>query len=188
MILLTAISTVYIRRDRKNYEFEQSLRDFQVFCSRARSAVLLDGKVRKVVYYPDEQLFRIEFVENWSDSGAFAQADAVEAGNAGYVVLDVSEDEEEDVEEAIDEIIEEKHLSWRFPEKLGMTLDMPDFEGVEINESFLELWRYMPGGGARLQHALKVSMNDDTRLITVSDFTGLVEIVKDLNDEGRILY
>ena len=188
LILLTAISTVYLRSDRKNHEFEQSLRDFQVFCARARSAVMLDGKIRKIVYYPDEQIFRIEFAENWSDSGAFAKADDVQAGTAGYVVLDASEDETDDDEEVVDESIDARYRSWRFPEKLGMTFDMPEFEGVEINESTLELWRYIPGGSARLQHSLKVSMNEDTRLITVSDFTGLVEIVKDFNDKGRILY
>lgn len=188
LILLTAISTVYLRSDRKNHEFEQSLRDFQVFCARARSAVMLDGKIRKIVYYPDEQIFRIEIAENWSDSGAFAKADDVQAGTAGYVVLDASEDETDDDEEVVDESIDARYRSWRFPEKLGMTFDMPEFEGVEINESTLELWRYIPGGSARLQHSLKVSMNEDTRLITVSDFTGLVEIVKDFNDKGRILY
>ena len=87
-----------------------------------------------------------------------------------------------------DESIGEKFRSWSFPEKLGMNFDMPDFEGVEINENEIELWRYTPGGSARLQHALKVSLNEDTRLITVSDFTGLLEIRKDIPDEGRILY
>ena len=162
LILLTAISTVYIRRDRKNYEFEQALRDFQVFCARARTAVMRDGKVRKIVFYPDERVFRIEFVESWNESGAIAKVE--------------------------DESIGEKFRSWSFPEKLGMNFDMPDFEGVEINENEIELWRYTPGGSARLQHALKVSLNEDTRLITVSDFTGLLEIRKDIPDEGRILY
>ena len=189
LILLTAISTVYIRRDRKNYEFEQALRDFQAFCARARTAVMRDGKVRKIVFYPDERVFRIEFVESWNESGAIAKVEDVEGNTANFVVLDaVDPDADESADEVEDESIGEKFRSWSFPEKLGMNFDMPDFEGVEINENEIELWRYTPGGSARLQHALKVSLNEDTRLITVSDFTGLLEIRKDIPDEGRILY
>ena len=54
LILLTAVSGVYIGRERKLPEFERALRDFQVFCARARTECVRDGVIRKVVFYPDE--------------------------------------------------------------------------------------------------------------------------------------
>ena len=58
LILLTAVSSVYLGRDRRGSEFERSLRDFQVFCARARSASMQDGAVRKIVFYPEENVYR----------------------------------------------------------------------------------------------------------------------------------
>lgn len=193
LILLTTVASVYIRSERKAHEFERSLRDFQVFCARARTATMQDGIMRKIVYYPDEQVFMIEKVERWNESAATVTADDAENNNTSYVVLDVIDPdaEEEDTAEAVtaaESNIDERYLTWKFPAKLGMNIDLPDLDGVEITEESLELWRYSPGGSARLQYGLKVRLNDDARLITVSDFTGLVEIVKDSGDEGHRVF
>ena len=190
LVLLTTVASVYIRRERKAHEFERSLRDFQVFCARARAATMRDAVMRKIVFYPDEQMFRIEKVERWNESPAVATLEDAESNNSAYVVLDVVDPDAESEENAVEaaEDIDAKYLSWKFPDKLGMNIDLPEFEGVEITESALELWRYTPGGSARLQYGLKVRLDNDARLITVSDFTGLVEIVKDAGDGGRVVF
>ena len=88
LILLTAVSGVYIGRERKLPEFERALRDFQVFCAKARTECMRDGVIRKVVFYPDENIFRVEKIESWGESEAIVPADAVEEGNIPYVVLE----------------------------------------------------------------------------------------------------
>ena len=107
LVLLTTVASVYIRRERKAHEFERSLRDFQVFCARARAATMRDAVMRKIVFYPDEQMFRIEKVERWNESPAVATLEDAESNNSAYVVLDVvdpdAESEENAVEAAEDE-------------------------------------------------------------------------------------
>lgn len=192
LVLLTTVAGIYIRRDRKVHEFERSLRDFQVFCARARAATMHDGVSRKIVFYPDEQLFRIEEVELWNDSGAIVTVEAAENNdNTAYVVLDVVDpdaEEESAAEVPGRENIEERFLTWRFPASLGLNIDLPELDGVEFTEESLELWRYTTGGSARLQYGLKVRLNEDARLITVSDFTGLVEVVRDTGEEGHRVF
>ena len=196
LILLTAVSGVYIGRERKLPEFERALRDFQVFCARARTECVRDGVIRKVVFYPDENVFRVEKVESWGESEAIVPADAVEEGNIPYVVLDAIDSEweaEQKLKLQDDDIIpqaveNEEVPEWRFPLKLGVVIELPDMHGVEFTEESLEMWRFARNGSARLTHALTVQLKDDMRTITVSDFTGLVEVVKTDTEQGQIVY
>ena len=191
LILLTAVSSVYLGRDRRGSEFERSLRDFQVFCARARAASMQDGLVRKIVFYPEENIFRIEKVESWNESGAVALAEDVEAGNSGYVVLEALEsgDDGEESEDVIaDELIEERFLSWKFPEKLEVKFALPDFENEEITEESVELWRYNRGGTGRLTHSLSVQRGEEVYNVTISDFTGIVEVRINSGTEERTVW
>ena len=195
LILLTAVSGVYIGRERKMPVFERSLRDFQVFCAKGRSDTMRDGIVRKVVFYPEENLFRMEKVDPMGESEAVIPAEEVEEGNMPYVVLDAIDadwEAEQKLKTASDEapMPEEEYETvreWKFPEKLGVTVELPDMQGVEFTEESLEMWRFTRNGAARLTHALTVQLNSDIRTITVSDFTGLVEIVKTDTAEGQIV-
>ena len=195
LILLTAVSGVYIGRERKMPVFERSLRDFQVFCAKGRSDTMRDGIVRKVVFYPEENLFRMEKVDPMGESEAVIPAEEVEEGNMPYVVLDAIDSDweaEQKLKTASDEAPtpEEEYETvreWKFPEKLGVTVELPDMQGVEFTEESLEMWRFTRNGAARLTHALTVQLNSDIRTITVSDFTGLVEIVKTDTAEGQIM-
>ena len=190
MILLTALAGVYVSRDRKLPEFEQALRDFQLFCARARYDSTSDMIIRKIVFYPAENVFRIEGVQPWDTGGAAVKVEDIESGNMPYVVLEAidPEQEEEDRLQAGVPEMPEHYGEWRFPEKLGVVIELPDMHGVQINEEYLELWRFDANGNARLSHSLTVQINDDTRLITVSDFTGLVEIVKNPEDKGYTVW
>ena len=195
LILLTAVSGVYIGRERKMPVFERSLRDFQVFCAKGRSDTMRDGIVRKVVFYPEENLFRMEKVDPMGESEAVIPAEEVEEGNMPYVVLDAIDSDweaEQKLKTASGEAPtpEEEYETvreWKFPEKLGVTVELPDMQGVEFTEESLEMWRFTRNGAARLTHALTVQLNSDSRTITVSDFTGLVEIVKTDTAEGQIV-
>ncbi|MBR2357846.1 MAG: hypothetical protein IKA65_07475 [Lentisphaeria bacterium] len=195
LILLTAVSGVYIGRERKMPVFERSLRDFQVFCAKGRSDTMRDGIVRKVVFYPEENLFRMEKVDPMGESEAVIPAEEVEEGNMPYVVLDAIDadwEAEQKLKNASDEapMPEDEYETvreWKFPEKLGVTVELPDMQGVEFTEESLEMWRFTRNGAARLTHALTVQLNSDIRTITVSDFTGLVEIVKTDTAEGQIV-
>lgn len=195
LILLTAVSGVYIGRERKLPEFERALRDFQVFCAKGRTDTMRDGIVRKVVFYPEENLFRIETVDPMGESEAIIPAEEVEDGNMPYVVLDAIdadwEAEQKLKTSAADTpdpgMLEAPERVWRFPPKLGVTVELPDMQGVEIAEESLEMWRFTRNGAARLTHALTVQLNSDMRTITVSDFTGLVEIVKTDSEQGQIV-
>ena len=195
LILLTAVSGVYIGRERKMPVFERSLRDFQVFCAKGRTDTMRDGIVRKVVFYPEENLFRMEKVDPMGESEAVIPAEEVEEGNMPYVVLDAIDSDweaEQKLKTASGEAPtpEEEYETvreWKFPEKLGVTVELPDMQGVEFTEESLEMWRFTRNGAARLTHALTVQLNSDSRTITVSDFTGLVEIVKTDTAEGQIV-
>lgn len=195
LILLTAVSGVYIGRERKMPVFERSLRDFQVFCAKGRSDTMRDGIVRKVVFYPEENLFRMEKVDPMGESEAVIPAEEVEEGNMPYVVLDAIDSDweaEQKLKTASGDspMPEEEYETvreWKFPEKLGVTVELPDMQGVEFTEESLEMWRFTRNGAARLTHALTVQLNSDIRTITVSDFTGLVEIVKTDTAEGQIV-
>ena len=190
MILLTALAGVYISRDRKLPEFEQALRDFQLFCARARYYSTSDGIVRKIVFYPDENVFRIEGVQSWDAGGAAVRVEDIESGNMPYVVLeaiDPDQEQEDRLQAGVPEM-PVHYGEWRFPEKLGVVIELPDMHGVQFNEENLELWRFDANGNARLSHALTVQINDYTRLITVSDFTGLVEIIKNPEDKGYTVW
>ena len=196
LILLTAVSGVYIGRERKMPVFERSLRDFQVFCAKGRSDTMRDGIVRKVVFYPEENLFRMEKVDPMGESEAVIPAEEVEEGNMPYVVLDAIDadwEAEQKLKTASDEapMPEEEYETvreWKFPEKLGVTVELPDMQGVEFTEESLEMWRFTRNGSARLTHALTVQLQSDMRTITVSDFTGLVEVVKTDPEQGQIIY
>ena len=154
-----------------------------------------DGIVRKVVFYPEENLFRMEKVDPMGESEAVIPAEEVEEGNMPYVVLDAIDSDweaEQKLKTASDEapMPEEEYETvreWKFPEKLGVTVELPDMQGVEFTEESLEMWRFTRNGAARLTHALTVQLNSDSRTITVSDFTGLVEIVKTDTAEGQIV-
>ena len=195
LILLTAVSGVYIGRERKMPVFERSLRDFQVFCAKGRTDTMRDGIVRKVVFYPEENLFRIEKVDPMGESEAIIPAEEVEEGNMPYVVLDAIDadwEAEQKLKTASGEAPTpddeyETVREWKFPEKLGVTVELPDMQGVEFTEESLEMWRFTRNGAARLTHALTVQLNSDIRTITVSDFTGLVEIVKTDSEQGQIV-
>ena len=195
LILLTAVSGVYIGRERKMPVFERSLRDFQVFCAKGRTDTMRDGIVRKVVFYPEENLFRIEKVDPMGESEAIIPAEEVEEGNMPYVVLDAIDSDweaEQKLKTASDDSPTtddeyETVREWKFPAKLGVTVELPDMQGVEFTEESLEMWRFTRNGAARLTHALTVQLNSDIRTITVSDFTGLVEIVKTDTAEGQIV-
>ena len=196
LVLLTAVSGVYIGRERKMPEFERALRDFQVFCAKVRTDCMRDGIVRKVVFYPEENLFRAEKVESWGESEAVVQFEAIEEGNMPYVVLDAIDadwEAEQKLKQSSGEnpVIAEEFETvrkWRFPPKLGVTVELPDMQGVELNEESLEMWRFTRNGSARLTHALTVQLQSDMRTITVSDFTGLVEVVKGDLQQGQIIY
>ena len=195
LILLTAVSGVYIGRERKLPEFERALRDFQVFCAKTRTECMRDGVIRKVVFYPDENVFRVEKIESWGESEAIVPADAVEEGNIPYVVLDAIDADWEAEQklklqdgELAPQYKEETVPEWKFPVKLGVVIELPDMQGVEFTEESLEMWRFARNGSARLTHALTVQLKDDMRTITVSDFTGLVEVVKTDTEQGRIVY
>ena len=193
LILLTAVSSVYLGRDRRGSEFERSLRDFQVFCARARSASMQDGAVRKIVFYPEENIFRIEKVESWNESGSVVKAEDAEAGNAGFVVLEALEDDETDSEEdedshPRDETIDPRFLSWKFPEKLEVDFTLPELEGEEITEESVELWRYTRGGSARLTHSLNIAWGEQIYIISVSDFTGVVEVKRDTENREQTVW
>lgn len=195
LILLTAVSGVYIGRERKMPVFERSLRDFQVFCAKGRTDTMRDGIVRKVVFYPEENLFRMEKVDPMGECEAVIPAEEVEEGNMPYVVLDAIDSDweaEQKLKTASGDspMPEEEYETvreWKFPEKLGVTVELPDMQGVEFTEESLEMWRFTRNGAARLTHALTVQLNSDIRTITVSDFTGLVEIVKTDTAEGQIV-
>lgn len=195
LVLLTAVSGVYIGRARKMPEFERALRDFQVFCAKARTDSMRDGVIRKVVFYPDENLFRIEKVESWGESDAVVPAEAVEEGNIPYVVLDAIDADWEAEQklklqsdnESLPDTENEPERVWRFPPKLGVTVELPDMHGVEFTEESLEMWRFSRNGSARLTYSLTVQLESDMRTITVSDFTGLVEIVKTDTEQGEIV-
>ena len=196
LVLLTAVSGVYIGRERKMPAFERALRDFQVFCAKARTDCMRDGIIRKVVFYPDESVFRIEKVESWGESDAIVPADAVEEGNIPYVVLDAV-DADWEAEQKLKlqddfitpQVVEFEQIpEWKFPPKLGVTIELPDMHGVEINEESLEMWRFTRNGSARLSHELTIQMQSDMRTITVSDFTGLVEVVKTDTEKGQIVF
>ncbi len=194
LILLTAISTVYIGRERKQSAFEQSLREFKVFCAKARARCMSDGAVRKLVYYPEEKIFRIEKVEHWNESPAVVLAEEVEAGNMPYVVLDAIDPDWEAEQRSYDDNapdpseLEETPAEWAFPEKLGVLFEVPEFEGTEIPDESLEMWRFTRSGRARTLHKMVVQLNDDVRTIQASDFTGLVEIKSGRDEEGRIVW
>ena len=194
LILLTAISSVYIGRERKQSAFEQSLREFRVFCAKARARCMSDGAVRKLVYYPEEKIFRIEKVEHWNESPAVVLAEDVEAGNMPYVVLDAIDPDWEAEQKSYDDSItpvedsEEIPAEWAFPEKLGVLFEVPEFEGTEIPDDALEMWRFTRSGRARMLHKMVVQLNDDVRTIEVSDFSGLVEIKSGRDEEGRIVW
>ena len=196
LVLLTAVSGVYIGRERKMPEFERSLRDFQVFCAKVRTDCMRDGIVRKVVFYPEENLFRAEKVESWGESEAVVPFEDIEEGNIPYVVLDAIDadwEAEQKLKQSSNEnsVVSEEFETvreWRFPPKLGVTVELPDMQGVELNEESLEMWRFTRNGAARLTHALTVQLQSDMRTITVSDFTGLVEVVKSDPEQGQIIY
>ena len=196
LILLTAVSGVYIGRERKMPEFERALRDFQVFCAKGRTDSMRDGIIRKVVFYPEENVFRIEKVESWGESEAIVPADAVEEGNIPYVVLDAIDADWEaeqklklQADEFAPQTVEDEAIpEWKFPPKLGVTIELPDMHGVEITEESLEMWRFTRNGSARLTHELTIQLQSDMRTITVSDFTGLVEVVKTDTEKGHIVY
>ena len=196
LVLLTAVSGVYIGRERKIPEFERALRDFQVFCAKVRTDCMRDGIVRKVVFYPEENVFRAEKVESWGESEAVIPFDAVEDGNMPYVVLDAI-DADWEAEQKLKMAPEGSQLpaedvenirEWKFPPKLGVTVELPDMQGVEMTEESLEMWRFTRNGSARLTHALTVQLQSDMRTITVSDFTGLVEVIKTDPEQGQIIY
>lgn len=194
LVLLTAISSVYIGRERNQSAFEQSLREFRVFCAKARARCMSDGAVRKLVYYPEEKIFRIEKVEHWNESPAVVLAEDVEAGNMPYVVLDAIdpdwEAEQKSYDDNIDFAEEEAEIpaEWAFPEKLGVLFEVPEFEGTEIPDESLEMWRFTRSGRSRMLHKMVVQFKDDVRTIQVSDFTGLVEIRSGREEEGRIVW
>lgn len=188
LVMLTAVSGVYIGRERKRPAYEQALRDFQVFCARARSESMQDGEYRRIVFYPEENVFRIEKIDRWSESPAYVLAEDAEGGDIPYVVLEaidpdwedeqkLSRQDEEEQYEEIDYASRPDLYEWRFPEKLGVEFQLPDFEDELLVDENYELWRYTRGGGARLLHALTVQYKGDIKTITVSDFSGLVEII-----------
>jgi len=182
LILLTAVSTVYVGRERKGAALEQALRDFKVFCAQARADSMRDGAVRKLVFYPEEKLFRIEKPEQWNQSEAVILAEDVESGNMPYVVLEAIDPEQEAELAAADdgdeEVLpeEEKVRQWAFPEKLGVEFELPDFEGIQNMDESLELWRYTRGGAGRLLHELTLQIGESAYRVTISDFSGLLEI------------
>ena len=194
LILLTAVSSVYVGRERKGAAFEQALRELRVFCAKARAECMRDGRMRKVVFYPEENIFRIEKVEHYNESEAFALAEDVEGGNVPYVVLEAIDPELETELAAEDESNEaaavqsEKVEQWAFPEKLGVQFEFPEFENLQLQEESIELWRYTRGGGARLSHELSLQFNDDVRIMTVSDFSGLLEVVRADEQEGKKIW
>lgn len=195
LILLTSVASVYVGRERKQAVFERALRDFQIFCARGRAESMLDGKVRKLAFYPDEKKFRIEIVEDWNQSPAVITADEVEAGNMPYVVLDaIDPDWEEELAAEInsDDLPESDWQSpvreWAFPATLDISFEVPELEGVAIADESLELWRFLRGGSARMQHKLTVQFNEDVRTMAISDFTGIVEITSGTAETGRIIW
>ncbi|MBO5721712.1 MAG: type II secretion system protein [Lentisphaeria bacterium] len=196
-ILLTAISGSYIGRERKSAVFERALRDFRVYCARARADSMLDGKVRRLLYYPDEKVFRIEKSDEWLNNPAVMQADEIEGeGDLPPVILDAVDKEWEAEQEFADGQAgenssgskDESIPEWRFPEKLDITIELPAMEGVEPAEDFIELWRFTRGGSARMSYALTVQLGSDVRSVRISDFTGWVEVVAEASDNGRIIW
>ena len=198
LVLLTTVASVYIGKERKQAAFERALRDFQIFCARARAESMLDGKVRKLLFYPDEKVFRIEVPEDWNQSPAVIAVEEVEDGNMPYVVLDAIdpdwENEMAETEESGDsgdsapENTEPVERKWAFPESLGVAFELPALEGTAPAEESLELWRFVRGGSARMTHRLTVQLNEDVRTVAISDFTGLVEITEGTGEEGRIVW
>ncbi|MBE6369865.1 MAG: type II secretion system protein [Lentisphaerae bacterium] len=224
LILLTAVSSVYIGRERRGPEFRRALQDFQVFCARARSETMQDGKVRKVVFYPEEKVFRIETLDSWGDGSSVMLAEDLEGDDEKpYVVLDAIDPEleeelksydeesaEEDSERQDDDSDREKKApEWRFPEKLEVQFELPEDDGEEDEDLFptsdsgklskfgkaaeeedsdsgesLELWRYTRGGAARLSHELTLQMNSLIYKLTVSDFTGLIELREPADEDA----
>ena len=196
LLLLTAVSGVYIGRERKMSAFEQALREVRVLCARARAETMRDGVVRKVVFYPGENLFRIEAVPAEGESEAVVTVEAIEDGDLPYVVLDAIDLEWEREQAAAAEDAPENRsgeenpavLQWQFPAALGVKIELPDLQDVAFTEDSLEMWRYTPGGSARLSHALSVQVNGDVRLLTVSDFTGLLTVTGELADQGKVVW
>ena len=187
LILLTAVSTAYISRDQKGSDFKRALQEFQLFCARARSASMADNVARKIVFYPQEEVFRIEKADAWNEGSSVIQAEEAEAGAEAYVVLEVIDPEEVEGDDSggEDGQIRRKYLQWRFPENLEVKFDLPVFDGVEIQSEAVELWRYTRGGAARISCELIVQMNYDSFTFTVSELSGLLEVVVNREDEGR---
>ena len=133
--------------------------------------------------------------EAWRELGV-VPAEDVEEGNIPYVVLDAIDadwEAEQKLKLKEDEFVtlstdDETMPEWKFPPKLGVTIELPDMHGVEIAEESLEMWRFTRNGSARLTHELTVQMQSNMRTITVSDFTGLVEIVETDTEKGHIVY
>ena len=185
ILLLTSVAGIYIGRERKGSLFEQSLRDFQVFCATARSESMRDGHIRKVVFYPEEKIFRIERDSAWNNFTTTVTIEDAESGeDLPYVVLEVVDPDADDFAEESEESFG-REQAWRFPEKLEVNFELPEHAGVLIQEEKLELWRYLRNGSARQSHNLTVQMKDDARVFGVSEFTGFVELKK---YDGREAY
>ncbi len=183
LMVVSAVAASYLRTDRKVAQMERALRDFQLFCARARAEAMRSGEPCRVVFYPDEKEFRIEKISDPLESGSTCKASEVDSGELAYVVLDVLE--EADYPE--DEATSARNAGWRFPEKLEI-----EFRMEQLNELFtgegMELWRFGRDGAARLHRPLVVESGGLVRSVTISEFSGLLETVeRDVTAEDDVL-
>lgn len=175
------MASVYVGRERKQAVFERALRDFRLFCARARAESMLDGKTRCLIFVPEENIFRVVAAAEWNKGASVMLAEEIEGGVLPYVVTDaIDPDWEEELAGEENIRVDEAEVTereWSFPEKLGVTIELPELEGEAVSEDTLELWRFTRGGAARMRYALTVQFNEDIRTIKVSDFTGEIEVI-----------
>lgn len=196
LMIIVALSGAYLRRDRKVAALTQAMQEFRLFSARGRAATMTDGVRRKLVYYPNEQLFKIERADELLASGVMCRAEDVDAEEKkAYVILYVLEEDEENAAAGDDEneeshispeeaeAIEERKNKWRFPAGLELEYDSDGISELADDEG-LELWQFAPDGSARLHQILVVELNGTKQTLTVDDFTGLVTVKDgDIRDE-----